>query len=325
VSLLVVFVVGGMVLALFPLVSPSTPARLDAAEEEARGRALQRRDGEFPDAGAPPPIVDAAVDVVAVAASRAQAVLTALLASASVEARIAAASALARTGDASVLPVLTDLLRVEPSEITQLSIAYALARAGDDGGKRHLVRALRSPRRDVRADASQLLAQLGDPAGHTTLLSLLELSGHRLGAADALARTRDPRALKVLEAVRADAAASTHDRARAIIALGRAQQQEVVPELRKLLADPRFNAGAARALAELGHDSATAVLVQQLAVPSLRVGAAVALRRLGGSGPPASHLAGLALELDATRELDRALAAEAILILTGPKAWAERD
>jgi len=236
-----------------------------------------------------------------------------------------AATALSRTGDAPAIALLAGALAKESSAITQLDIAYALARAGDKRGTDALVAALGSPRRDVKGEAARRLALLGDARATPTLDEFLEYSQFRLGAAESLAHLADPRALDILDKLRADPKASADDRAAATIALATAGRGDVADSLHELLADARFNAFAATALAGLHDAAARPVLVKQLAIPSLRVGAARALRQLDPKLDAAPLLAPLVAALASTKDTEQVQAAEAILVLAGPPAWSARE
>src|SRR5207244_267945 len=120
--------------------------------------------------------------------------------------------------------------------------AYALARGGDKRGGEALVQALAAPRRDVKAEAANRLAELGDKRAAPVLAQFLEITQHRLSAAEQLALLADPKAqtqpneavahaLEALQAIRADDKASPDDKARAAIALGLAGKTDVVPAL----------------------------------------------------------------------------------------------
>ncbi|HTR54249.1 MAG TPA: HEAT repeat domain-containing protein [Kofleriaceae bacterium] len=275
---------------------------------------------EPPAAPAPPPVAPAE------ALDRARAVLRAEL-KPDVPPRMQrlAATALSRTGDAQAIAWLAGALAKEQSAITQLDIAYALARAGDKRGTDALVAALGSPRRDVKGEAARRLALLGDTRATPTLDEFLEYSQFRLGAAESLAHLADPKALDILDKLRADPKAIADDRAAAAIALGTAGRTDVADSLRELLADARFNAFAATALAGLHDPSARPVLVKQLAIPSLRVGAARALRELDPKLDPVPLLAPLVAALASTKDTEQVQAAEAILVLAGPPAWSARE
>jgi HEAT repeat protein len=232
--------------------------------------------------------------------------------------------ALARTGDPAALAALAARLEHEQGDAARLELGYALGRGGDPKGPALLVAALASPRRDVKADAAHALALLGDNRAIPTLAGFLDISQTRLSAAEQLAQLAEPRALKALDAIRADPKASPDDQTRALVALGLAGRADVAPALQKLLADQRFNAFAAIALARLGDAAARPVLVGQLGISALRVGAARALRRLS----PAPQLDGVPALLDAVaaaRDTEQAQLAETILILAGPVAWSERE
>lgn len=311
------FVVGGMGVAIFEAVSPSSPSRVDAASERPRDKppANPTETPESPAAASPP-----ALDAKSLFA-RAESVLRELMQANSPRLRRVAASALARIGDKAALQVLGESLAAEPSEIGRVEIAYALARGGSELGTATLEKALAHTRRDVRLDASRALIQLKDPAGTKYLRSILDLKTHRIGAAEALAKLKDEQGLKALREVRDDKSSTDENRMRATVALGLAGDASVTEELKTILTDGRFNIGAAWALAALGDKAAIAPLEKQLLMPSMRVAAATWLRRIG-YGPDLRVLAD-ALETEA--DVGRANVAEAILLLAGPAVVAEYD
>ncbi|MBA2539556.1 MAG: HEAT repeat domain-containing protein [Deltaproteobacteria bacterium] len=239
-----------------------------------------------------------------------------------------AAAALSRTRDqAAIDRLVVALQRDKLEEAGRLEVAYALARAGDKRGLDAIAGALAAPRRDDKLIAGRLLVQLGDTRAVNTLAQYLEVPQHKLGTAEWLARLGDPRALKVLEQIRADAAAQPDDKARAVIALAYAGKSGLSEELRGLLADPRFNVFAAEALAQHRDETARPVLVKLLEVSSLRVGAARALRTLSPDGDQTTYAKSLLVMLDdpgKQRDTEQIPVAEAILLLLGPVGWAER-
>lgn len=235
-----------------------------------------------------------------------------------------AAMALARTKDQAAMDLLVAAVAKENVEVQKLELAYALARAGDERGHAALVAGLRSGRRDVKLEAGRRLALLGDPKAAPLLQAFLDVSQHRLGAAEQLAYLKDKRALDVLDAIRADAETSRDERARATIALGIAGRTDVIPDLQILLKDSHFNAFAASALAQLGDPTARAVLAEQLALTSLRVEAARALRRLDPQLDPAPLLPELQAALASKKDTEQVQSAEAILLLAGDLSWSER-
>jgi HEAT repeat protein len=319
---------GGAAIVVIQAVSPSSPGPVSAERDgDGAGNGTAGRDVPVE----APPDGPAALDVRDPDAVRgfATAELAAMVAAAPAGRvpRITreAARALSRTGDKAALDVLARALAGEDSEITQVEVAYALARGGDARGAKALVAVLKSDRRDVRADAARALVQLGDERGVPVLENLLGVSQFRLGAAEALAPLGVPRALQVLEGVRKDARASREDQLRATVALGRAGRAEVAADLRAVLGDRQFNVGAAEALARLRDPAAAPVLGEQLAVPSLQVGAALGLRRLDPELDPAPYLPGLVATMNSGKDTAKVSAAEAILVLTGPAEIAERD
>jgi hypothetical protein len=263
------------------------------------------------------------------AVAQAEQVLRAHLASESPRVQQVAAAALARTRDPAAIELLVATIAKESVDLHKLELAYALARGGDDRGRTTLVAGLGSSRRDVKLEAGRRLAQLGDARGKPVLQAFLQVSQHRLGAAEQLAYLSDEKALAALGTIRADTKTSRDEQARATIALGIAGIRDVIPDLQALLKDTHFNAYAASALAQLGDHTARAVLAEQLAVPSLRVEAARALRRLDPELDPAPLLADLLPALASregtkAKDTDQVQIAEAILLLAGDLTWSER-
>jgi HEAT repeat protein len=260
---------------------------------------------------------------------KARAVLATNLESQSPRVQRVAAAALSRTGDPKAITLLASALTKETSDIIKLDIAYALARAGDKRGRTALVAGLGSARRDIKAAAGRSLALLGDERAAQGLAPYLGVTQLRLGAAEALAYLADPNAVAVLDQLRGgpeagDAKTSPDDRARATIALGFAGRTDVIPDLHKLLADPRFNAFAAHALAKLRDPAAKPLLVEQLAIPSLRVDAARSLRVLEPTFDATPHLGALLGALGSLKDTEQVQVAEAILLLAGEASWSER-
>ena len=204
-----------------------------------------------------------------------------------------AAAALSRTGDKAAIERLASALQKDKLEDAgRHEVAYALARAGDPRGRDAMTAAISAPRRDDKLSVGRLLVQLGDIRAVNVLAPYLDVPQHRLGAAEWLARLGEPRAIKALEQIRNDTAASADDKARAVIALVHAGKAGLNDELHALLKDPHFNVFAAEIVAIKRDEAARPVLVKQLEVPSLRVGAARALRALSPTGDPLVILAG---------------------------------
>ncbi len=268
---------------------------------------------------APPPVTKEQ------ALARAQDVLRTQMKSDSPRVQRVAASALARTGDKDALDLLAAALGKETGDLAKLDLAYALARAGDKRGTDALLAAAHGSKRDPKLEAGRRLALLGDKRAVNAIASYLDVSQLRLGTAEQLAYLAEPRALKILDAVRADPSAVPDEKARATIALGHAARTDVQPQLRELLADDRNNAFAAAALAGLKDEAARPVLVKQLAIPSLRVQAARALRQLAPDADVAPLLPPLVDALDSNKDTEQVQIAEAIVLLAGPSAWSERE
>lgn len=273
----------------------------------------------------PKPVpVDALVITPQVALDRATAVLREQMKSNSPRVQRIAASALARTGDKAAIEQLAAALAKETTDTAKLDIAYALARGGDTRGDDELMKAAAGPR-ELKHDAGRRFAQLRDKRAIRTLQGSLQYSQFRLSVAEQLAYFADPRAIEVLEQVRADEKATPDDKARATIALGHAARADVAPALQALLSDGRNNAFAAIALAELHDESARPVLIKQLDIPSLRVQAARALRVLAPDRSQSDLLPPLLAALDSNKDTEQVQIAEAILLLAGPASWSERE
>ncbi len=343
--------VGGMVITIINAVSPSTPVDVRAASNGgAEGGHAGQPTIVLPGGAAPGTTVNVEGQVTPAAMNEATAeatndtpgenasaaevavdpydhalrTLIALMKSPSVRVQRIAAMALSRLGTEEVpeaIDVLARLLEQEASELGRIEIAYALARAGDPRGRQMLVARLKDERRDIRIDAGRCLVQLGDDAGNAVLEQMLDLSTHRLGVAALLARRGNQEGLAALRAVLADAETTNELTMRALVALGRAGDASVRDRLVEILEDGRYHVGAADALAALNDRAAIPALVHQLGLPSLRVRAALGLRRLGET----VSLDELGAALVQGNEAARVSAAEALLILVGPRNLAELD
>lgn len=343
--------VGGMVITIINAVSPSTPVDVRAASNGgAEGGHAGQPTIVLPGGAAPGTTVNVEGQVTPAAMNEATAeatndtpgenasaaevavdpydhalrTLIALMKSPSVRVQRIAAMALSRLGTEEVpeaIDVLARLLEQEASELGRIEIVYALARAGDPRGRQMLVARLKDERRDIRIDAGRCLVQLGDDAGNAVLEQMLDLSTHRLGVAALLARRGNQEGLAALRAVLADAETTNELTMRALVALGRAGDASVRDRLVEILEDGRYHVGAADALAALNDRAAIPALVHQLGLPSLRVRAALGLRRLGET----VSLDELGAALVQGNEAARVSAAEALLILVGPRNLAELD
>lgn len=325
---------GGMIITVINAISPSAPSDVSAASERAT---TVRRAARAPEPGSPQ---EAAMSPEAAGASakaapapapvaadpqvlfaQAKATLDSMLSSPSERVQRLAAMALSRTGDEKATAKLKELLEREVSELMKIDIAYALARAGDTSVTSHLREGLQDSRRDVRLEAARAFAKLGDDAGARVLRTMLPVSNHQMAAAEILARLGDPEAMEVLRELAAEKDTPAADKIRALVALGKAGDVAVREELAQVISGGSFHVGAAEALAILGDERAIPALTAQLASPSLQVMAALSLRRLGAE----VSLGELALTLASEDDRSRVSAAEAILLLTGPKQLAERD
>lgn len=317
-AVLAVLLAGGIVvlaLEVFPgLAEEGAPERPTPAKPRETAAAVKEGAATAPDAP------DGRRDPKALHVA-ATAELRALQKSTSPRVRRLAAQALARTGEPAALELLRSMLTEEPSQLSKIQIAYALARAGDTRAVEDLRALLGAERRDVRLDAARSLVQLGDDSGARALRAMLDVDTHRIGAAGLLARLNDAEGLKVLRAEATSKQAGAEARMRAAVALGRAGDASVKGQLVEILADKRYNVGAADALAALGDPAAVEPLTAQLALSAVRVPAALWLRRMKKD----VDLEPLALAVESGDEASRVSAAEALLVLTGPDAMAERD
>ena len=296
-----------------------SPVRDEGAAESASAAA--RRAPMTASARAAGPVTPAAPGDGTSRLATAQAELRALMESGSPRVRRLAAQALARSKDPAALDLLKRMAREEPSQLGRIQIAYALARAGEGAAREALRIQLGSERRDVRLDAARSLVQLGDDTGRKALRAMLSVEQHKVGAAGLLARLGDDEGFKALRAEAGEKRATPEARMRVQVALGRAGDESVKGALHKILSDRRYNVGAADALAALGDEAAAPALTAQLRLSSMRVQAALWLRRLKKDVDQEP----LVVALESGDEMSRVSAAEALLILSGPPALAERD
>ena len=204
------------------------------------------------DAGVP----DAAVVAPSAAIAKATVVLQHALASDSPRVQRIAASALARTGDTDAITALTAALAKETSDLAKLDILYALARGGDKRGIDGLVVALDGTRRDVKAEAARRLALLGDKRAIPTLsaVSRDQSAPPRRGRAARISRRSESASRCSRRFARMTRRHPTRKRARRSRS-ATPDKADIAPALHELLDDPRQNAFAAAALANL-HDPA---------------------------------------------------------------------
>ena len=81
------------------------------------------------------------------------------------------------SGDKQALDMLQRMLAKETAnEIARVDLAYALARGGDKRGVESLAAAALGSRRDVRAEAANRLALLGDARATPVLSDYLDVS-----------------------------------------------------------------------------------------------------------------------------------------------------
>lgn len=228
--------------------------------------------------------------------------------------------ALARIQNPSAVARLTELLAIEDSDLSRIDIAYGMALGGESKGRDYLVNELKNKRRDVRIDAARRLAELGDDAGRKTLVQMLSVRSHRLGAASVLAMLDDAEGLAVLSKTLNDKGETDENRMRAAVGLGRAGDQSARELLLEILHEGRYVVDAAGALAALGDKEAVPALERQLELSAMRVAAAESLRAMGAE----VDLTIIATAMTSANEDGRIAAAEAILILTPAEALKTR-
>ena len=171
---------------------------------------------------------------------------------------------------------------------------------------------LGDPDLSLRGMAAISLSHLGDDAGRMTLVQMLGIKSHRLGAATQLGLLGDERGLDVLRQSFSDSASSPETKMRAAVGLGRAGETNAATFLKEILSEGRYVVDAAGALAALGEDEAIPALVRQLELTSIRVRAATSLRRMGHK----VELGPLVHALKTGNAAGRVAAAEAILLLS---------
>ena len=314
IAVVVILVLGGGAILAYKLLdaSRSNAATLELQIDAAVARATPTPPPPPP--SSTPPVTSAA------AVDRALAILRAKL-TATPKVALAAAAALARTHDQPALAVLTKLLPQQSSDIGKLEVAYQLARGGDPHGKELIAADLVVESRERRLEAARLLARLGDPRATQALENYVEYPQFRMSTAVLLAEVKDAKALKILDDIIGDAKASDDDKASATIALAIAGRPNLTDKLHGYLVDNRFNTQAAAALARLHDAAARPLLVEQLSMSSLRVSAALSLRALEPELDAAPLLSDLLDQLEGSKDTEQVLAAEAILVLAGDRAW----
>lgn len=159
--------------------------------------------------------------------------------------------------------------------------AAALARLGNGHGFAVLKKGLRSPRRTVRWGSAFTLARLGDDSGAEVIRPLLRRERYRVTCAEALIKTGDTEARRVLLRMLNGVDIPSSYRLRAAVALGLVGDRSGKSLLEHALRTEGVHLGAALALLELGDKSAVGVLIKALEHSAARLKAARALSRLG--------------------------------------------
>lgn len=301
--------VGGMAVAIIPVISPTASSSVSAADSTVRGVPEDSKRAAPPlevVAPAPAKLGDKELRAIAIAE------LEKALAGGSLRDQRLAGIALARLSHSRAGSVLAQLLKTETSDLSRVDIAYGMALGGAEAGRSYLVGQLKSRRRDVRIDAARRLVQLGDDAGRETLVQMLSIRSHRLGASMVLAQLGDERGIAVLRETLGDATSSHENKMRSAVGLGRSGDSSTKEYLEGILNEGKYVVDAAGALAALGETSATPALLRQLELTSMRVQAAESLKKIGAQ----VDLAPMAAALESGSTDGRIAVAEAILILT---------
>jgi aminopeptidase N len=181
------------------------------------------------------------------------------------------------------------ILRAEPSPVARVRAAKALGKDGARVGREALAAALaQDPFWAVAAEVAIVLGEMRSPAARAALLANLNHPHPKVrrAIADALGNYRDADVASALWALRADA--SYYVVAAAYEALGKTRDPRALPVLDAAIGGVSWNqtieAGAARGLAELADERALAPLLQALDPAmgeGLRRAAVKAVARLG--------------------------------------------
>ncbi len=306
----------GMVVAIIPVIAPTASSSVSAADSAPSTRVMLEpapRTSRTPEL---PVIVPLPATLRGPELRRAAIVeLEKELTGGSLRNQRLAGIALARLSHSQAGGILANLLKSESSDLSRVDIAYGMALGGAEGGRDYLLSQLKSRRRDVRIDAARRLVQLGDDAGRKTLVQMLSVRSHRLGAAMVLARLGDERGIAVLRETLGDPRSSQENKMRSAVGLGRSGDATTREYLEGILKEGKYVVDAAGALAALGESSATPALLRQLELTSMRVQAAESLKKIGNK----VDLSSMAAALETGSVDGRIAAAEAILILTVPK------
>jgi HEAT repeat protein len=176
--------------------------------------------------------------------------------------KMAAADGLADVGDANAVGALERLYGSEPSY--QRMVVVGAAEARDSRAVDLLVRALSVSDRATRLAAAKGLGQLASRSGIGALRQYLAATHdayERATAAYSLLRLGDGRAEDIAEAI-LRSRVDDYARAMAALALGRARDPQLVPELQAALADHNLDVriAAAVALTRYGDPAGAAYL-----------------------------------------------------------------
>ncbi|MCX5745666.1 MAG: hypothetical protein NT062_24585 [Proteobacteria bacterium] len=307
IAIIVLLVAGGGIALVYRMLSTSNAATHVAHTPDAMVKVE-----------APAPDAAVAQIVPAEVLERAKALLHAQMSSPIPRIARTAATILSRAKDPAALDAIAALIPAEDNETGKIDDAYALGRAGDKRGVEFLAGKLGGADREHKLGAATKLAMLGDKRGTDALNNYLEYAQFQMTTALLLAANKDPRGIKVLDAILVDPKATADDKASATIGLFVGGRTTLAPNVRAFLDDTRFNVKAALALASLREVAARDTLVKLLAVFSLRVAAARGLRLLEPTIDAAPLLPVLVAALASTKDTEQQTAAEAILILVGP-------
>ena len=213
------------------------------------------------------------------------------------DAKRAAADALCQSRDPKTIPLLLDILKSctpERSGYRYAYIAGALARMGQEDGRKFLLADMKSSSPTIRVKAVNALLENFFVDGFLDpLLALLSDADKdvRRQAVIALGELRDPRARPGITKLFKDS--DPEVRGRAVYSLGKYQDPADIPTVRHFLKDsaPYVRYYAMEALVAIHDPSAIPDIKDRLADPdkTIRLRAAEALEKFGVKVPPASQ------------------------------------
>ncbi len=175
------------------------------------------------------------------------------------ETRLAALTVLERLGDRRAVPAMTRILQVEEDEALIIATANALSKIGDPQAFESLLTFLGHPVTAVRQAAVAALSSLNHPEMKNRAIILLQESNPyvRESAAKILGYIGYPESLELLLTHVHDPHESVRQAVIESLPYFEKQEDRIIPILADALEQdtPRIRAAAARALAEIDHQS----------------------------------------------------------------------